>query len=74
MAFTLFGLDQLSAAVLFPPLAFSVIVDELGGVDDELPPPVPEPLAMEHSFTDLEGIGSDPKVAMEQENDPLNIL
>ena len=42
-------------------------------LEDEVVPPEPD-LGIEHSFTDLDGIGSEPKVAAEQEKLPLIIL
>ena len=41
--------------------------------DDDVVPPEPD-AGMEHSFTDLDGMGSEPKVATEQEKLPLRIL
>lgn len=50
--------------------------DELEELEEELgvPPPPELPDGIEHSFTDLEGLGSEPKVATEQEKLPLNTL
>lgn len=49
------------------------LLDELEGALDEAPPPE-LPDGIEHSFTDLAGLGSEPKVATEQEKLPLNTL
>lgn len=41
-------------------------------LEDVPPPELPD--GIEHSFADLEGIGSEPKVATEQEKLPLRTL
>ncbi len=53
---------------LVPPLLPEEDVD-----CDDVAPPEPE-AGIEHSFTDLDGMGSEPNVATEQEKLPLRIL
>lgn len=49
------------------------LVEELEEALEDVPPPeLPE--GIEHSFTDLAGFGSEPKVDTEQEKLPLNTL
>ena len=56
---------------LVPPLLLVLPEEDVDG--DDVTPPEPE-AGIEHSFTDLDGIGSEPKVATEQEKLPLRIL
>lgn len=55
-----------------PPLPLLLLLPEDDGVEDVVPP---EPdVGIEHSFTDLDGFGSEPKVATLQLKLPLKIL
>lgn len=63
------------APVIDPPPLLLLLEDEDEDLEDEEDVVPPEPdLGMEHSFTDFDGIGSEPKVAIEQEKLPLRIL
>ncbi len=63
------------APVMLPlvlPLLLVLPEEDVDGDEDVVPP---EPDAgIEHSFTDLDGMGSEPNVATEQEKLPLRIL
>jgi hypothetical protein len=56
-----------------PPVLLLVPPPPVELEEDEVVPPE-LPLGIEHSFTDFEGAGSDPKVATLQEKDPFNTL
>lgn len=58
-----------------PPLLLELLEDdeEDDDEDEDGVPPEPEE-GIEHSFTDFDGFGSEPKVATEQEKLPLRIL
>ena len=71
-------LAEQDAPVMLPELPppdelLDELLDEVEDALDDVPPPEP-PEGIEHSFTDLAGFGSDPKVATEQEKLPLNTL
>ena len=71
-------LAEQDAPVILPELPppdelLDELVEELEEALEDVPPPeLPE--GIEHSFTDLAGLGSEPKVATEQEKLPLNTL
>src|SRR5688572_23425883 len=74
LTFTVLPGEQV-APVMLPlllPLLLVLPDEEVDG-DDEVVPPEPDD-GIEHSFTDFDGIGSEPKVATEQEKLPLRIL
>ena len=75
LTFTVVPPDPQVAPVMLPelpPLLLLLPDDDVEG-DDEVVPPDPD-LGIEHSFTDFDGFGSEPKVATEQEKLPLKIL
>lgn len=57
-----------------PPLLLVLLDDDFDGDDEEdVVPPDPD-FGIEHSLTDFEGMGSEPKVATEHEKLPLRTL
>ena len=57
---------------LLLPLLLVLPEEDVDG-DEDVAPPEPD-AGIEHSFTDLDGMGSEPKVATEHEKLPLRIL